>query len=177
MFAVVGGDDGAAVVDLRAHDQQRAFEQFDDLGGQVAEVDVGAADPKPPVAGGAIQHRLRGLAKEPAMQFEQFLARLGRDHREVNARFPAAGRTGTCRLIVLSTRPGRWRCPGGARPRRRARFPRRLESRWFPLRIHRSAALRRRRTWPSGIACRGSGRSISVRDRNRRCRPLSSRTC
>ena len=58
---VVGGDDGAAVVDLRAHDQRTAAMQLRQMVGQRIIRHRLLVAPQTPVGLGAIHHALRGL--------------------------------------------------------------------------------------------------------------------
>ena len=115
---VIGGDDRAAVVDLRAKDQQRSLEQLDDFGGQVAEIDVGPADPQPPVAAGAVDYALRAHFHQPLVQLEQFIARLARRSSPCKPSSRPRRSRWTCRETVESTEPCAiglpCRCPSSA---------------------------------------------------------------
>ena len=88
--AVVGGDDRPAVVDLGTADQQAALEEIDDFRREIAEVDVGATHPQPPVAGGSVDDALRGGLHQPLMLLDQFFAGMAGDDDHVDGFFAFA---------------------------------------------------------------------------------------
>ena len=72
---IVGGDDRAAVVDLRAQDQEALQEEIDHLRRQLAVVEAIARDPQPPervgaaqVDGGAARPQALGLLADVAVR-------------------------------------------------------------------------------------------------------------
>ncbi len=65
---IVGGDDRAAVVDLRAQDQEAAQEEIDHLGRQLGVVEALARHPQPPEGVGPPHERFRAARAQPLRQ-------------------------------------------------------------------------------------------------------------
>lgn len=65
---IVGCQNRTAVVDLRANDEQRAFEQLDDLARQIAEIEFVLVDPRAPVVARAFEQRLRRARADQSVQ-------------------------------------------------------------------------------------------------------------